>query len=473
MGTTDAPRTKVGSTVVALAGALSFCFAACDVNRGPKSPTSGAGSGAAAETALSPRPGNLPPAGTPKTTVLLGSQLATARRQLTESGAPQWQASLSILTKGADVALAAGPWSVIDKQSAPPSGDKHDYMSQAPYWWPADASPPANPGTPGKCPYKKWDGLRNKREVDPPALTDATYLKKTFEGIFQLALAWYYTGDERYVARAELYARRWFLEPATLMHPNMNFAQGVPCAVPGRGAGIIEASSPYLGDLVDGLAILDLGAPGWTPSDQTGVRTWLGQFLTWLRTSPVGLEESNPPDERNNHESWYDAAVASLAVYLDQPKVAEAALQDGMTLIDLQIDRDGAQPMELRRTMAWHYSNFNGHALCRLAEVGRNIGVDLWAHKNRSGASLATAIDYMIEGGLRGSGGFKLLPKSPAQVGDFDRSEVFYEVHAAAAEAKDANAAAALPQLTPPEGVDMWPLISSCRVAGKLMTAKN
>jgi hypothetical protein len=50
---------------------------------------------------------------------------------------------------------------------------------------------------------------------------------------------------------------------------------------------------------------------------------------------------------------------------------------------------------------------------------------------------------------------------------------VFYELHAAADEAKDAKAAAALPEVASPEGVDMWPLISSCRVAGKLMTAKN
>src|SRR5260370_9356124 len=121
------------------------------------------------------------------------------------------------------------------------------------------------------------------------------------------------------------------MEAATLMHPNMNFAQGVPCAVPGRGAGIIEASSPYLGDLVDGLAILDLGAPGWTPADQAGVRTWLGQFLTWLRTSPVGLEESKPPDERNNHEGWDDAAVAPLAVSPDQPKSADDAFPDAIT----------------------------------------------------------------------------------------------------------------------------------------------
>jgi hypothetical protein len=417
-------------------------------------------------------PGSLP-VGTPTTTVLVGSQLAAIQRQLAGGGNPQQKAALMALTKLADELLAAGPWSVIDKAKVPPSGDKHDYMSQAVYWWPADASPPANPGTPGKCPYKSWDGVRNVGEVDPPALTDATYLKRTFEGIFQLALAWYYTGDSRYAARAERFARHWFLEPVTLMHPNMNFAQGVPCGAAGRGDGIIEASAPYVGDLVDGLAVLDLGAPGWTAADQAGVRAWLTQFLTWLQTSRVGLEEAKHRN-RNNHESWYDTAVASLAVYVGQPRAAMAVLRDGLELVDLQFQGDGSQPKELGRTRAWHYSNFNGHALCRLAEVGRKVGVDLWAHTGPGGASLATGIDYLIgwadrsgEGG-HGDGGFALPESSPGQIEKVDPSELFYELHAAAAEASDAKAAAALSRVPPPEGVDMWPLVPSCRVAGRI-----
>ena len=425
-------------------------------------------SNAEARAPVAPPAGPLAlPNGTPKTTVLTGEQLAAAQRQLAQGGTPEQHAALAALTKIADGLLTTGPWSVMDKTKVPPSGDKHDYMSQAVYWWPADASPPKDPGTPGKCPYKNWDGVRNIPEVDPPVLTDATYLKRTFEGIFHLALAWFYTGDARYAAQAELFARHWFLEPATLMHPNMNFAQGIPCGVPGRGDGIIEASAPYVGDLVDGLAILDMGAPGWTPADQSGTRAWLTQFLTWLQTSPVGLEEAKHRD-RNDHESWYDSAVASLGVYVGRVNAATSALKDAMELIDLQIQGDGSQPKELRRTRAWHYSNFNGHALCRLAEVGTKVGVDVWGHRAASGGSLRAAIDYMIDGAERGDSGFPLAPSSPRQIGKVEPSELFYELHAAATEASDAKAAAALPRVPAPEGVDMWPLVPSCRVAGSI-----
>ena len=38
-------------------------------------------------------------------------------------------------------ALAAGPFTVTSKSATPPSGDKHDYMSQAPYFWPDPKAP--------------------------------------------------------------------------------------------------------------------------------------------------------------------------------------------------------------------------------------------------------------------------------------------------------------------------------------------
>ena len=43
----------------------------------------------------------------------------------------------SELTKKADaILIQAKVYSVMDKVQIPPSGDKHDYMSQGPYWWP-------------------------------------------------------------------------------------------------------------------------------------------------------------------------------------------------------------------------------------------------------------------------------------------------------------------------------------------------
>ena len=55
----------------------------------------------------------------------------------------------------ADAALAGPAYSVTSKTRTPPSGDKHDYISMGPYWWP-------DPSRPGGEPYVRRDG-----EVNP------------------------------------------------------------------------------------------------------------------------------------------------------------------------------------------------------------------------------------------------------------------------------------------------------------------
>ena len=62
--------------------------------------------------------------------------------------------ALAALEKDATEALAQKPLSVMDKGVTPPSGDKHDYMSQAPYWWP-------DPSKADGRPYIRKDGQRN------------------------------------------------------------------------------------------------------------------------------------------------------------------------------------------------------------------------------------------------------------------------------------------------------------------------
>ena len=58
------------------------------------------------------------------------------------------------------------PSSVVTKVVAPPSGDKHDYMSQAPYFWP-------NPGKPDGQPYMK-DAVRQSIEAGLNVKTNFT-----------------------------------------------------------------------------------------------------------------------------------------------------------------------------------------------------------------------------------------------------------------------------------------------------------
>ena len=58
---------------------------------------------------------------------------------------PYFSAAYQELISGADRLLDVRPLSVMLKEKTPGSGDKHDYMSQARYYWPDPSKPDGLP----------------------------------------------------------------------------------------------------------------------------------------------------------------------------------------------------------------------------------------------------------------------------------------------------------------------------------------
>src|SRR5262245_32040058 len=73
---------------------------------------------------------------TPPRVFLLDAKQLEATRQRVRNGDAQLAPAIAKLERDAKKVLTAGPFSVTTKEATPPSGDKHDYMSQAPYFWP-------------------------------------------------------------------------------------------------------------------------------------------------------------------------------------------------------------------------------------------------------------------------------------------------------------------------------------------------
>ncbi|HET8654515.1 MAG TPA: alginate lyase family protein [Longimicrobiaceae bacterium] len=316
----------------------------------------------------------------PELIVLRGDELASAKARL-DRGDTALLPALRRLTSEADSALHAGPFSVMEKQRVPPSGDRHDYTSLGSYWWPDTSKP-------NGLPYVRHDGRRNPATVGPDY--DARRRGQMEHAVHTLALAYYFTGNEAYALHAGDLLRTWFLAPATRMNPNLDYAQAIPGITQGRGIGIIDTHGFPV--LLDDLALLR-PSPHWSDTDEQGMKQWMSSYLEWLRTSKNGIDERDWP---NNHGSWYDVQTAALALYVGRPELAREIVQRAETKrIAKQILPDGREPLELARTRSLHYSVFNLEALMQLAEIGRHVGVDLWHYEAPNGASIQKALDYL------------------------------------------------------------------------------
>ncbi len=292
-------------------------------------------------------------------------------------GAPE---AVAWLRAEADLLLARPPASVLDKTVVAASGDRHDYFSLGPYWWP-------DPTKRDGLPYIRRDGVVNpeaRRQSDAPAFG------RTCRGIELLATAWFVTGDARYAAYAVRLTRTWFLDPATRMNPNFQHAQAIPGITTGRGIGIIEAQALVWAN--EGLALL-AGAPEWTEADRAAMRAWNEAFYVWLTTSRNGLDEKA---WHNNHGTWYDAQVAHLALVLGRTDDARRLLTEGLEVrLAKHVEPDGRQPHELERTRSFGYSVYNLEALFLCARLAERVGVDWWSFATADGRSLRAALRFL------------------------------------------------------------------------------
>lgn len=295
------------------------------------------------------------------------------------NGDPALRPALNHLLTYADALLAQKPSSVMDKTQLPPSGDKHDYLSQAPYFWRDTNS------TDGK--YITRDGERNpeaEKESDAGNFAAVCYDSHT------LALAYYFSGDEKYAAKAAEFIRVWFVNPETRMNPNLKYGQGVPGGVEGRPAGLITARC--LADLVDAIGLL-AGSKNWTPNDQQAMTAWAEDYFHWLTTSKIGRGEDAAS---NNHGTYYDVQAVSLALFIGKTDFAREKLTTAReSRIARQIEPDGKMPRELTRTLSFHYTLFNLAAELQLAALGRSAGVDLWHYETPDGRSILKAAEFM------------------------------------------------------------------------------
>ena len=298
---------------------------------------------------------------------------------------PALKPAMAKLIQEAKETLKVGLFSVMDKATIPPSGNKHDYMSIGPYWWP-------DPAKKGGLPYIRRDGQINPESEARGS--DAPALERMISSVETLALAFYLSGDEIYAGHAAQLLQTWFLNPSTKMNPHLQYAQAIPGRVEGRSTGIIDARN--LIHIVDANTLLASSA-AWSDRDQIALVSWFDAYLEWLLNSEHGKSESRA---ENNHGTWYDVQVTCYAIFVANTHLAKQVIESNKQRIGHQIQPDGRQLEELVRSTSLDYSIFNLKGLFLLAGMGEQLGLDLWHYETVNLWDYASFFSSYIQGNM-------------------------------------------------------------------------
>jgi hypothetical protein len=275
-------------------------------------------------------------------------------------------------------ALQQQPVTVTAQTCLRSAGGKHDFFSEGDYWWPNPQSPDS--------PYIQRDGMSNPDNF----IAHRQAMIRLSQVVGALASAYAITKDEKYVAQALRHCKAWFTDTATMMNPNLQFAQAIKGRATGRGIGIIDTIQ--LMEVVQGLLVMEQ-AGNMDRHLLDAIRRWFEQYLQWLTTHPYGTEEMNAA---NNHGTCWAMQVAAFARFTHNETLLQFCRNRyKQVLLPNQLAADGSFPQELRRTKAYGYSIFNLDAMVTLCQILSTSTDNLYAYTTPDGRCIRMAIDYL------------------------------------------------------------------------------
>ena len=283
------------------------------------------------------------------------------------------------ILKEAAWALTQQPETVTAAFSSRSAGGKHDFFSEGDYWWPDTANPDS--------PYVQRDGLTNPGNF----VAHRKAMIRFSRVVGALASAYIITGDKKYATHAMLHCHAWFIDTATLMNPNLLFAQAIKGRATGRGIGIIDTI--HFMEVVQGLIVFEKARAAST-ADIERCKQWFEDYLNWLATHAYGKAEMNAA---NNHGTCWVMQVAAFAKFTGNLKMMEFCSERyKSTLLPGQMGVDGSFPLELRRTKPYGYSIFNLDAMTMICQILTTGTDDLWAYETTAGQSVKKGISYLV-----------------------------------------------------------------------------
>jgi hypothetical protein len=274
--------------------------------------------------------------------------------------------------------LREKPVTVTAAKSPRSTGGIHDFFSEGDYWWPD----PKNPDGP----YIRKDGMTNPDNF----VEHRTFLMKLSVQAPALTAAWKLSKERHYADHAAAHIRAWFVEPATRMNPDLQYAQAIHGVSPGRGTGVIDTI--HLVEVARSIPLL-AEAKALSAADRDAVQKWFAAYLDWMMTSKNGKEEGAA---KNNHGTCWLMQVAAFAQLTGNAQVLKYCAERFKTaIVPDQIEKDGSLPLEMARTKPYGYCLFDLEALTTLCQIVSEKTENLWNFQTADGRGVGKAIEYM------------------------------------------------------------------------------
>ena len=274
--------------------------------------------------------------------------------------------------------LKLKPITVTASYSDRSAGGRHDFFSEADYWWP-DALNPSGP-------YIQKDGQTNPANFSEHRLAMIRFSQM----VGNLTSAYLLTNDNKYAVKAIQHCKAWFVDTATKMTPSLLYAQAIKGKVTGRGVGIIDMIQMM--EVAQSIMVLEK-QNAIKSDDFIEIKKWFQQYLQWVTTHPYGIDER---EAKNNHGTCWTMQVAVFAKLVNDTALLNYCDNRFKTnLLPSQMDMNGSFPLELKRTKPYGYSLFNLDAMYTLAYVLSTKENNLWEFKSANGLSLKKGIEFL------------------------------------------------------------------------------
>lgn len=281
------------------------------------------------------------------------------------------------ILKLAEKYIDATPVTVTAESCERSAGEIHDFYSEGDYWWPD----PENP----EGPYIRKDGMTN-----PDNFTAHRYAMIRLSQICgALASAYLITNDTRYVQQLVPHLKAWFIDEATLMNPNLEYAQAIKGKVTGRGIGIIDTIQ--LLDVVKAIVAIQ-DADVLSSEEVTKLKTWFADYLRWMDTHPYGISEQA---KDNNHGACWFLQAAVFSEFTEN-ETMQAYVKEKFKeiLLPCQMAEDGSFPKELNRTKPYGYSLFNLDIMTGIAQVISDTDENMFVF-DHEGRSIKKGVEFL------------------------------------------------------------------------------